>query len=155
MSPVVPALNAHKVCLAFPASRNVKVITVQLCLLNKNPLRHYVYAKEETFKPYIHVHRNICVVFSPLSAAHLHPMWNWFCFYYLCGKMCIVLGLLFKQRPLEKQWMSLVRHTQEKVSQFGFLLNFVSHRCITPCVMPCLLVASNAQQLCVRHLKHT
>lgn len=48
-------------------------------------------------------------------------------------------------------------HTQEKVSQFGCLLNFVSHWCIkmTPCVMPYLLVASNAQQLWVRHLKGT
>lgn len=63
MSLGAPALNAHKVCLAFLASRNVQVITVQLCLLNKNPLRHYVYARSETLKSYIHVHKNICVFF--------------------------------------------------------------------------------------------
>lgn len=39
-----------------------------------------------------------------LSAGHLHPIWSQFYFYYSCGKMCTVLGLLFKHRPLEKQW---------------------------------------------------
>lgn len=63
MSLGAPALNTHKVCLEFPARRNVYVITVQLCLLNKNPLRHYVYAQSETLNSYIHVHRNICVGF--------------------------------------------------------------------------------------------
>lgn len=38
-----------------------------------------------------------------LATEHLYPMWSQFYFYYSCGKMYIVLGLLFKQRPLEKQ----------------------------------------------------
>lgn len=46
--------------------------------------------------------KNICVFFS-LSTEHLHPIWTQFYFYYSCGKMYIVLGLLFKHRPLEKQ----------------------------------------------------
>lgn len=60
-----------------------------------------------TSKSYVHVHRNICdfFFFFPASAGHLYSIWSQVYFYYSCGKMCIVLGLLFKHKPLEKQWM--------------------------------------------------
>lgn len=76
-------------------------------------------------------------------------------FYYSCGKMYTVLGLLFKHRSLEKQGM-LLRRTLDilntGVSQFSCLFNFVSHNCtqIIPEATCCVLLTVKCISCCKR-----
>lgn len=61
--------------------------------------------------------------------------------------MYIVLLLLFKHRPLEKQWILFDAalehsgHTEHKVSQFSCLFKFVYHHCTVPWAMCYVLLA--------------
>jgi len=60
----------------------------------------------------------------PPSTDHLYPIWSQFYFYYSCGKMYIVFGLLFKHRPFEKQW--ILCHAGFKSSGCTFRMKLVS-----------------------------
>lgn len=73
--------------------------------------------------------------------------------------MYIVLGLLFKHRPLEKHWILLnaalahSEQTEHEVSQFSWLFNSLCHNCmdISPWAMCYALLA--LEWLCIKRGK--